>query len=120
MSELTYATVLSSDDGEGVRIITLNRPESLNAMNRTLIEDVKRAFDDADADKGARVIVFTGAGRALLRRRRQARARPPRKRGRCPRPRRGDPGRDARHPASSTPRPRGGHPPSTAERQPSF
>ncbi len=60
-----YRTVLSRDDGDGVRIITLNRPDSLNAMNRQLIDDVARAFDDANADDEIRTIVFTGAGRAF-------------------------------------------------------
>jgi enoyl-CoA hydratase/carnithine racemase len=59
-----YATVLSSID-DGVRTITLNRPASLNAMNRQLIDDVARAFDDAHADAATRAIVFTGAGRAF-------------------------------------------------------
>ena len=59
-----YATVLSSID-DGVRTITLNRPASLNAMNRQLIDDVAAAFDDAHADPATRAIVFTGAGRAF-------------------------------------------------------
>jgi enoyl-CoA hydratase/carnithine racemase len=61
----TYETVLSALDGDGVRTITLNRPERLNAMNRQLIDDVAVAFDDAHADPATRVIVFTGAGRAF-------------------------------------------------------
>jgi enoyl-CoA hydratase/carnithine racemase len=59
-----YATVLSTID-DGVRTITLNRPGSLNAMNRRLIDDVALAFDDAHADPATRAIVFTGAGRAF-------------------------------------------------------
>ena len=65
MSKLEYETVLSRYDGEGVRTIALNRPDSLNAMNRQLIEDVACAFDDANADPATRVIIFTGAGRAF-------------------------------------------------------
>lgn len=60
----SYPTVLSTLDS-GVRTITLNRPGSLNAMNRQLIDDVAAAFDDANADEDTRVIVFTGAGRAF-------------------------------------------------------
>lgn len=59
-----YSTVLSTLD-EGVRTITLNRPDSLNAMNRQLIDDVAAAFDDANADDETRVIILTGAGRAF-------------------------------------------------------
>ncbi len=65
MTDRTYDTVKSRLDGDGVRTITLNRPDSLNAMNRALIDDVARAFDDANADPATRAIVFTGAGRAF-------------------------------------------------------
>ena len=65
MSDFTYQTVLSARDDQGVRTITLNRPDSLNAMNRQLIDDVACAFDDANGDAATRAIVFTGAGRAF-------------------------------------------------------
>lgn len=65
MVEFHYETVLSAIDGNGVRMITLNRPDRLNAMNRQLIEDVARAFDDANADPATRAIVLTGEGRAF-------------------------------------------------------
>lgn len=64
-SSFEYATVLSSLTAEGVRTITLHRPDSLNAMNRQLIDDVAVAFDDAHTDEATRAIVFTGAGRAF-------------------------------------------------------
>jgi enoyl-CoA hydratase/carnithine racemase len=48
-----------------VRTITLNRPDRLNAMNRRLIDEVARAFDEANADAATRSIVLTGAGRAF-------------------------------------------------------
>ena len=65
MTDITYKTVLSSLNAAGVRTITLNRPDSLNAMNRQLIDDVASAFDDANADVATRSIIFTGAGRAF-------------------------------------------------------
>lgn len=65
MTDFRYQTVLSESDGAGVRTITLNRPERLNAMNRQLIDDVARAFDDANEDPYTRAIVFTGAGQAF-------------------------------------------------------
>ena len=64
MSEFVYRTVISECD-DGIRTITLNRPESLNAMNRNLIDDVVQAFDDANRDPQTRVILLTGAGRAF-------------------------------------------------------
>jgi enoyl-CoA hydratase/carnithine racemase len=65
MTSFTYDTVLSTLVEDGVRRIALNRPDRLNAMNRRLVDDVTRAFDDANADPGTRAIVFTGEGRAF-------------------------------------------------------
>jgi enoyl-CoA hydratase/carnithine racemase len=65
MKELHYDTVLSTLEEGAVRCIALNRPERLNAMNRQLIDEVARAFDDANADTATRVILFTGQGRAF-------------------------------------------------------
>ncbi len=45
--------------------ITLNRPDSLNAMNRTLIDEAAEAFRQANSDEQVRSIIFTGAGRAF-------------------------------------------------------
>jgi enoyl-CoA hydratase/carnithine racemase len=65
MSDPTFETVQSTLTGTGVRTITLNRPKSLNAMNRQLIDDVARAFDHANADNDTRAIIFTGTGKAF-------------------------------------------------------
>lgn len=65
MSDKTYQTVLSRRDAAGIRTIALNRPASLNAMNRQLIDDVAAAFFDANADPETKVIIFTGSGRAF-------------------------------------------------------
>lgn len=65
MTDFTYETVLSEIVEDGVRCITLNRPGSLNAMNRALIDDVARAFEEANADPATRAIILTGAGKAF-------------------------------------------------------
>ncbi len=64
-TDRSYETVLSELGDDGIRTITLNRPDSLNAMNLRLITDVAAAFDDANADTRTRVIIFTGAGAAF-------------------------------------------------------
>ena len=64
MNPFEYETVQTSLD-DGVRSLILDRPAQLNAMNRQLIVDVARAFDEANADEATRVILFTGAGRAF-------------------------------------------------------
>lgn len=65
MKQYNYDTVISRLDDNGVRTLLLNRPQSLNAMNRQLLQDVTRAFDDANADDATRVILFSGAGKAF-------------------------------------------------------
>ena len=65
MSHATFETILSTLGDKGVRTIALNRPDSLNAMNRRLIDDVALAFDHANADPATKVIIFTGTGRAF-------------------------------------------------------
>ena len=60
----TFKTV-NLDIENNIATITLNRPESLNAMNRQLIDDVAQAFDEANRDKHAKVIIFTGNGKAF-------------------------------------------------------
>lgn len=48
-----------------VSIVTLNRPERLNAMSGALMTDLHQALVAAHADPDTRAIVFTGAGRAF-------------------------------------------------------
>ncbi|MGI3185923.1 enoyl-CoA hydratase/isomerase family protein [Nioella aestuarii] len=65
MTGFTYDTVRSDLVEDGIRRIALNRPDRLNAMNPSLIRDVTRAFDDANACPETRAIIFTGEGRAF-------------------------------------------------------
>lgn len=57
-------TVLFSTDG-GVGIITLNRPESLNAMNPEMLDTMFRVAEQAANDPAIRCVVITGAGRGF-------------------------------------------------------
>ena len=50
------------DCEDGVGIITLNRPEKLNAMNRRLSSELHEAVKELDADDAIGCIVITGAG----------------------------------------------------------
>jgi len=65
MSEELFDTVQTSLSDTGVRTITLNRPRSLNAMNRELVDEVALAFDHANGDSETRAIILTGAGKAF-------------------------------------------------------
>ncbi len=57
-------TVLT-EDRNGVRTVTLNRPERLNALNRELLDDLCAALDAALADEQVGALVLCGAGRAF-------------------------------------------------------
>ncbi len=50
---------------DGVAVITLNRPEKLNAFTREMIDLWVEALEDARANDAVRVVVVTGAGRAF-------------------------------------------------------
>jgi enoyl-CoA hydratase len=49
----------------GVRLVTLNRPEALNAANEALHHEIARVWPDLDADPDVGAIVLTGAGKAF-------------------------------------------------------
>lgn len=55
-------TNLLIDDANGVRTITINRPEQLNALNRDTIAELDQALSAADTDKSVRVLIITGSG----------------------------------------------------------
>jgi enoyl-CoA hydratase len=48
-----------------IAVLTLNRPEKLNALNYELVEELHAALDDIGADNECRVVVLTGAGRGF-------------------------------------------------------
>jgi len=58
---MSYQNILVQQH-EAIALITINRPKKLNALNRDTIEELHRAFKEADQDSGSRVIVVTGSG----------------------------------------------------------
>jgi enoyl-CoA hydratase len=59
---MAYKSILYDVDG-AVATITMNRPEVSNAQDSILIDELDRAFDEADADDAVRVVVLAGAGK---------------------------------------------------------
>jgi enoyl-CoA hydratase/carnithine racemase len=57
--------MLQSKDQARVRLLTLDRPEALNAFNEALCDATTDALLDAAADPGIAVVVITGTGRAF-------------------------------------------------------
>ncbi|MBA4748214.1 MAG: enoyl-CoA hydratase/isomerase family protein, partial [Sphingopyxis sp.] len=58
---MTYETILTETRG-AVTLITLNRPQSLNALNSHVLEELIAAFAAFETDPGQRCAVLTGAG----------------------------------------------------------
>src|SRR5215470_16254467 len=61
---MQFETVLL-DRREHVTWLTLNRPESLNAMNRVLVRELRAFFSQLGEDRETRLVVLRGAGRAF-------------------------------------------------------
>ncbi|MBV8221173.1 MAG: enoyl-CoA hydratase/isomerase family protein [Solirubrobacterales bacterium] len=56
---------ITTEVSDHVLTITLNRPERLNAFTATMGEELRVAFDHADADDDVRAVIVTGAGRGF-------------------------------------------------------
>jgi len=61
---VSYETILVETRGK-VGLITLNRPQALNALNSTLLGEVNQALDAFEADAGIGCIVVTGSEKAF-------------------------------------------------------
>ena len=62
--EKNYKTIIYQVDAS-IATLTLNRPEKLNAINATMVDELNLALDLAENDKDVRVIILNGAGRAF-------------------------------------------------------
>jgi enoyl-CoA hydratase/carnithine racemase len=61
---MAYETILYEKRGPVVTV-TLNRPETINAINPQMTAELHGALDEADADETVRAIILTGAGRGF-------------------------------------------------------
>lgn len=57
--------VVIRTDHDAVRVLTMNRPEARNALNRSLIRALHSELTSADADPSVRVVVLTGTDPAF-------------------------------------------------------
>ncbi|WP_180035212.1 MULTISPECIES: enoyl-CoA hydratase [unclassified Acinetobacter] len=61
---MQFETILL-EKNNGVGLITLNRPQALNALNSTLIQDLNLALDDLDRDPAIGCMVIRGSEKAF-------------------------------------------------------
>ncbi|SDD86425.1 short-chain-enoyl-CoA hydratase [Sporomusa acidovorans] len=59
MSE--YSTLLITE-AAGIAVVSLNRPEALNALNSTVLNDLSAAFDEVAGNDTVKAVILTGAG----------------------------------------------------------
>ncbi|MEJ7610749.1 MAG: enoyl-CoA hydratase-related protein [Ferruginibacter sp.] len=58
---MTYTTLLTSLEN-GVFIITVNRPEKLNALNKDVFNELDNAMDEVQKNEEIKTVIITGAG----------------------------------------------------------
>ncbi len=64
MSILTYETLLIETNGR-MATLTLNRPQSMNAMNGTMMKEIADALESLHNEKNIQVLLIKGEGRAF-------------------------------------------------------
>ncbi len=62
---MTSESPILVEQRAGYRVITLNRPDKLNAFNEAMHQALRKAIDDAEADENCRALMITGAGRGF-------------------------------------------------------
>jgi enoyl-CoA hydratase len=57
-----YSHILFEVDAKGVALLTVNRPEKLNALSHAVVVELKQAFERVAQDAAIRALILTGAG----------------------------------------------------------
>jgi len=65
MKEYTYRDLLVDVRPSGVAVVTMNRPEVLNAITWPMHAEIEQVFVDLDNDPEVKAVVLTGAGRGF-------------------------------------------------------
>ena len=61
----TFGTIRTEKTDDGILIVTLNRPDKLNAFDEQMIREMRSVVWKANFDDAIRVIIITGEGRAF-------------------------------------------------------
>lgn len=60
-----FKTIITKEVEQGILMITLNRPDSLNAIDSLMLDEFDELFDVLYKDESIRVIIITGSGRGF-------------------------------------------------------
>jgi len=58
---MNFETIIF-EEKENIGLLTLNRPETINALNQKMIEELGLLFDELDLNDRVRVLIITGSG----------------------------------------------------------
>ncbi|MFT4092553.1 MAG: enoyl-CoA hydratase-related protein [Niabella sp.] len=58
---MTYNTI-NSEIEDGICLLTINRPDKLNALNKTVLDELERALDEISKNEAVRSAIITGSG----------------------------------------------------------
>ena len=59
---MSYSNIRLETDQDGVALVTVNRPDKLNALNGRTVEELSDAFTRVRTDAAIRALILTGAG----------------------------------------------------------
>ena len=62
---MAYEEIIYTVENKNIALITLNRPDAMNALTHKTHTELGQAIDEANEDNNVRVIVITGAGRGF-------------------------------------------------------
>jgi len=65
ISEAEEPLILRSQDARGVVMLTLNRPQTFNALSETMLAQLQRELDTVASDKSVRAVVIAAEGKAF-------------------------------------------------------
>lgn len=57
---------IKKEEKDEIIILTVDREKALNALNKEVLDDLSEAIAEVEADKGARALIITGAGRSFV------------------------------------------------------
>ena len=59
---MSFSTLLVDVDSAGIALVTINRPDKLNALNADVLADLDQFFTEAENDPNVKGVILTGAG----------------------------------------------------------
>jgi enoyl-CoA hydratase len=59
---MSYRNIVFERGEDGIALITMNRPQKLNALNAETMDELDEVFDKVENDSGTKALIITGAG----------------------------------------------------------